>query len=316
MGIPTLGCTHNPALVAITLPDRVGLLSYRPRISCAGQVGVAGRSFPLSIKIIYLLGLGHSGTTLLGRLLGAHSDLVATGGTRNIPLFVRGRKSCSCGAIEPDGCPFWPRVDCALRGRGRSLATLECGHDDQKRLRHQALTDYFTAVLEASGASVIVDTSRRRTYFSQLEQNPDLDLIRVHLFKDPRRQHSSSKRKGRSLRHAILTYVNRGRRVRGMRPRGRPVLHLSYEHLCSDPGGQVKRIMQSVGLEFQQRQLSEFGTTESHILGGNRQRAEKSSTIRLDESWKWRLSSMGMRLAMLFNGRRYRKNLSLTRHGR
>lgn len=269
----------------------------------------------MSIKIIYLLGLGHSGTTLLGRLLGAHSDVVATGGTKNIPLFVRGRKSCTCGAIEPDGCPFWSRVDRALRERGRSLATLECGYDDQKRLNHQALTDYYSAVLEASGATVIVDTSRRRTYFSQLEQNPDLELIPVHLFKDPRRQHSSSKRKGRSLLHTVLTYANRGRRIRGMRPRGHPVLHLSYEDLCSDPRVELNRIMQTVGLEFQQRQLSEFGTTESHILGGNRQRADKSSTIRLDESWKWRLSSMETGLVMLFNGRGYRKNLSLTRQG-
>lgn len=100
-----------------------------------------------------------------------------------------------------------------------------------------------------------------------------------------------------------------------MRPRGHPVLHLAYEDLCSDPRGELSRIMQMVGLEVQQRQLSEFGITESHILGGNRQRAEKSSTIRLDESWKWRLSSMEMRLVMLFNGRGYRKNLSLTRQG-
>lgn len=270
----------------------------------------------MTIKIIYLLGLGHSGTTLLGRLLGAHSQVVATGGTKNIPLFVHGRKSCSCGATTPDECPFWSRVEQALQSRRRSLATLESGYDSQRRLDHQALTDYYAAVLEASGARVIVDTSRRRTYLSQLEKNPDLELIPVHLFKDPRGQHSSSKRKGRSLAHTIWTYAMRGRRVRGMHPRGRPVLHLSYEALCSDPQGQLSRVMPAAGLEFQERQLTEFGTNESHILGGNRQRADKSSTIRLDESWRRRLSPLEARLVMLCNGRGYRKNLTLTDQGR
>jgi len=266
----------------------------------------------LKIRIIYLLGLGHSGTTLLGRLLGAHSRVVATGGTKNIPLFVSGRKSCSCGAASPDQCPFWSEVEQILRCRGRSLETLAFGYDQQSHLDHEALSDYYAAVLEASGAHVIVDTSRRRTYFSQLEKNADLELIPVHLFKDPRRQHSSSKRKGRSLAHTVWTYGMRGRRVRGLRPRGQPVLHVSYERLCSEPGTQLTRIMQAVGLAVEAQQLTEFGRVQSHIIGGNRQREDRSSVIRLDESWRGRLSSLERGLVMLCNGAGYRKNLTLS----
>jgi len=267
----------------------------------------------VSIRILYLLGLGHSGTTLLGRLLGAHSRVVATGGTKNIPLFVSGRKTCSCGATSPQECTFWSRVEGSLNERGRALADIQSGYDNQRRMDHGALGDYFRSVLEASGADVIVDTSRRRTYFTQLEQIPDVELVPVHLFKDPRAQFSSDKRKGGSLAATAWTYGMRSRRVRGMRPKGKEVLHVAYEDLCRDPEAQLSRIMQAAGLEFEQAQVTAFGENENHILGGNRQRRDKSSVIRLDETWRTRLTPTEARLMLLLNGRSHRRNLALAR---
>ncbi|TVP52316.1 MAG: sulfotransferase [Halomonadaceae bacterium] len=266
----------------------------------------------MAIKIIYLLGLGHSGTTLLGRLLGAHSQVIATGGTKNIPLFVKGRKTCACGATAPTECQLWSAVEERLKTRDLSLSDLQFGYDNQNNLNHDALKRYFESVLEASGAQAIVDTSRRRSYFAELEKVPGVELIPVHLFKDPRAQFSSAKRKNGNLFASVWSYNLRGRRVRGMQPAGRPVLHLSYESLCRDPMGQIARIMEAAGLPFEPDQVTHYGASELHIIGGNRQRHDTSSAIRLDESWRRRLTPMEQKLAIWLGGRSYRKNLTLS----
>jgi hypothetical protein len=266
----------------------------------------------MEIKIIYLLGLGHSGTTLMGRLLNAHSKTVSTGGTKNIPLFVSGRKSCTCGAGTPDGCDYWSRVDTALAKRGLSLSSLDFGYDNQQNLDKQELRLYFESVLEAAGAEVIVDTSRRRTYFTKLEQVPGVTLIPVHIFKDPRAQYSSNKRKGMGMVRSVWNYNTRGRRVRTMKPKGPPVVHVSYEALCRDPRGQLQRIMAAAGLEFEEQQVTAFGEAETHILGGNRMRSDSSSVIRLDESWRKRLTPFEQKTVSLLGASGYRRNLELS----
>ena len=263
----------------------------------------------MKIKIIYLLGLGHSGTTLVGRLLNAHSRVVATGGTKNIPLFVSGRKSCTCGAISPQDCDYWSLVERALVKRGLSLSVLDFGYDNQKNLDLQALRFYFESVLEASGAEVIVDTSRRRTYFGKLEQVRDVELFPVHIFKDPRAQYSSNKRKGMGMLRSVWNYNVRGRRIHGMKPKGRPIEHVSYEALCRDPRGELGRIMSAVGLAFEADQLTAFGEKETHILGGNRMRKDKSSIIRLDEKWHTRLTPFEKRAVRILGASCYRRNL-------
>jgi len=263
----------------------------------------------MSIRIIYLLGLGHSGTTLMGRLLNAHSKTISTGGTKNIPLFVKGQKSCTCGARSPEGCQFWSKTEMALERRGLSLADLDFGYDNQDNLDLRQLRLYFESVLEAAGAEVIVDTSRRRTYFARLAQVPGVEIIPVHIFKDPRAQYASNKRKGMGLLRSVWNYNVRGARIRDMKPDGPPVVHVAYEELCRNPRGELQRIMAAAGLAFEEEQVSAFGEMETHIIGGNRMRLDKSSVIRLDENWRRRLSRFEQKAAGLLGSTCYRRNL-------
>ena len=269
-----------------------------------------GRETP--VRVIYLLGLGHSGTTLLGRLLNAHSQVVATGGTKNIPLFVSGRKSCACGASSPDECTFWSRVQAQLQIRGLSLADLDVGYDHH-RFDYQAVQTYYASVLTAADASVIVDTSRRRGYFRELARTPGVELVPVHIFKDPRAQCSSARRKGRSIWPAIWNYKTRSRRVRSLACDWPGMVHVSYEALCQDPRGELGRMMAAAGLELEEQQINHWGEQETHILGGNRQRRSTSSEIRLDESWRQRLTSLEQGVIQLLNGGEYRRNIEASR---
>ncbi len=64
--------------------------------------------------IIYIAGLGHSGSTILDLILGCHSDIVGLG---EIMPFIRRKdrtpdlnSTCSCGKKGYD-CYFWSEVE-------------------------------------------------------------------------------------------------------------------------------------------------------------------------------------------------------------
>ena len=64
---------------------------------------------------VYIVGHGHSGTTLLELLLGRHPKIVITGELEKMSLqFARDESApyqglCSCGN-RPQKCPFWAQV--------------------------------------------------------------------------------------------------------------------------------------------------------------------------------------------------------------
>lgn len=262
----------------------------------------------MSVNVFCILGLGHSGTTLLGRLLGAHSEIVATGGLRNVTRFQRGERDCSCGAGTPGDCPFWTRVDEALGQRGQALRELDFDHP-YHRLDAGQVRAYYEAVLQAANARGLVDTSRRRSDFEALDRVAGVNLIPVHIFKDPRAQVASGKRKGQPMLASMWNYKTRGRRVRGLDDATGRVVHVAYERLCRDPHGQIARILKPAGLAVEPGQIENFGKNELHLIGGNRMRADRSSTIRLDESWRERLSGPQQWLVRAFNGRDHQRNL-------
>lgn len=262
----------------------------------------------MSVKVFYILGLGHSGTTLLSRMLGTHAQIVATGGSKNVPLFVRGEKDCSCGATHPGDCDFWTRVDDALAGRGTALSQLQFRYGNA-RPDPDSLRNFYSAVSETAGASAVIDTSRRVSYLKALQSVAGIEFIPVHIFKDPRAQCASAKRKGDSVWSGIWNYNLRSWRIRSLYPLNPNMIHIPYEALCADPESQIQRILDCIGLTFEPRQVTDFSQTESHVLGGNRQFRKKSVDIRLDESWRQRLTPLEKWVSLLFCRRTWEANM-------
>ena len=65
----------------------------------------------MKIRVAYIIGHGHSGSTLLDLMLGTHSTFVSTGEVKHLGAAVHGTKHdlCICGQTISD-CPFWQRV--------------------------------------------------------------------------------------------------------------------------------------------------------------------------------------------------------------
>ena len=61
-------------------------------------------------KIIYIIGAGNSGSTMLSMVLGAHSKIFSIGEFSNLDRFSALDFKCSCG-LSLSKCEFWVNVN-------------------------------------------------------------------------------------------------------------------------------------------------------------------------------------------------------------
>jgi len=89
-------------------------------------------------KVIYIVGEGRSGSTLLERILGQHPDIFATGELQYIwnRSFIE-NQLCSCGKAFYD-CEVWEGIRNIFLKRQKNFKpenVIECLHNTS-RLRH------------------------------------------------------------------------------------------------------------------------------------------------------------------------------------
>ena len=84
------------------------------------------------MRVIYIAGTSHSGSTLLSLMLNANSEIMSVGEIQNLNRQLKikpGQKSyprCSCGASSLWQCNFWRAVDDYVRRKsGKSLLDLD-----------------------------------------------------------------------------------------------------------------------------------------------------------------------------------------------
>jgi Sulfotransferase domain len=173
-------------------------------------------------RLVFIVGMGRSGTTLLELLLGRLEGWVAGGELRrywhgeSIPGWV-----CGCGRLLAD-CDFWRQVRADLREGGilpdeypsflalqRSHLRVRPGPVARLMIRARGATDtlsppyryqlgmsrLYRAVARVGEARVVVDSSKEPPDAYLTSWNPDVEVFAVHLVRDPRAvAHSFSKR--------------------------------------------------------------------------------------------------------------------------
>jgi hypothetical protein len=171
----------------------------------------------MRVKVLYIAGCGRSGSTILGHVLGQAKDWCFIGeamwGNPQPPA----TRLCGCRAVLSE-CDFWKAVrqQIALAGetarapeffglgrlaRWRHLP-LTFGRSSERRLeshfgeRWRSCQRLYPAIAAASGAEVIVDSSKSVPYARMLGLVPELDLDVLHLVRDARAvAHSWNRRK-------------------------------------------------------------------------------------------------------------------------
>lgn len=286
-------------------------------------------------KVLYIGGMGRSGSTLLALMLDEIPGFVTVGELRH--MWARGPVDdvlCSCR--EPfSRCAFWQAVgDQAFGGWGavdierilalvqevdrhRFLPFLTRGgiwHEFDARLAAYAdvLSRVYAAIRSVTGCRVIVDSSKDPPYAFVLKTLPSLDVRLVHLVRDSRGVcFSWTKRVVRPEvvdRTAYMEQVSPGRMAllwidynvlfQLLGSSGMPRLFLRYESLVADPQRSMQRILEHVGEHTTAHApRTPNGMPGAHTISGNPVRfGGAPSVLRLDEEWKIAMSARQRRL--------------------
>ncbi len=161
------------------------------------------------VKVLYVVGLGRSGSTILSNSLGQIPGFFSTGELNFIWKhdFVENRL-CGCGQPLQE-CPVWTRVmDEAFGGmdgvdpremmrlqasgtrtRHIPLMLTDRGYRVLKERLEKLLINYgrlYKAIKTVTGAQVIVDSSKEPAHGYAMSLVPGVDFRVVHLIRDPR----------------------------------------------------------------------------------------------------------------------------------
>lgn len=264
---------------------------------------------PSITTILSVLGLEHSGTTLLVRILNNHPDAIAIGGMKNIGDFAASRRPCSCGR-EHGSCEPWREIDRIFGTHGHELGAVSPALEKGDAA---VLRDFLLSVRKASGKNFIIESSRQPSYLDLLPGEPEFASLPLHIFKHPGAQAWSAYRAGRSVLREMRHYRRRSRGIHKCLANSKIAVHISHDAFCAAPETQLRRILDRAKMQTEPRQLETWGTNELHIIGGNRMKKETSSAIKSDESWRALLPISHRITALILGGASYRQNIAAMR---
>lgn len=274
----------------------------------------------LKLKILYIVGEGRSGSTLLNLTLDNHPNVVAMGELCNVYRYILGQNNwCACGSRVSE-CGFWRQVSDRLTDQpGDELLNLQAKYESSRaallwpiirRINDAASQRYqvgtrrvFEAVQEVSGARLLVDASKLPGRAMALANMPNVELYVVHLVRDARALvYARSKSWRRDLSRGVEADVparstpnvclhwNKANMlanwVRRNLPKSRS-LRVRYEDLVTSPQHVLQQIGKLVDIDLSQvadALLAGQAISKGHTASGNRMRM---GTVRLSPDFRW-----------------------------
>ena len=236
------------------------------------------------MKLIYIVGMGRSGSTLLDILLDAHSQVRALGGVRRLAHYAR-KHPCPCGSPSFWECPFWSQVNEELQRRlGRTLETLDVHARDDATFREHNRT-LFEVVCEVAGVQYATDNSKSVQRLARMIEAPDIDVTPVHVLRDPRGRAQSLRKRKQQNYIPTFTYSHRSLRLYQLLKDKEHVV-VNYEKLAADPQGQLTKLMERLELDFEPQQLEWASLAHHNIGSADVLRKTEGSTIKPDDAWQ------------------------------
>jgi UDP-N-acetylglucosamine transferase subunit ALG13 len=241
---------------------------------------------PVSVPrtpVLYIGGMGRSGTTLLERMLGEVAGFTPVGEV--VFLWERGLladEQCGCG-LPFSACPFWEEVGRRAYGGwdqvdGREIAELRARVDRQRFVHRMAtpwiarsyqialktlgglLQPLYRAMAEVGGG-VVVDSSKHASYAFVMRRVPGVSLRVVHMIRDSHGvAHSLAKRVHRPEVTDRVSYMTSWSPVatsvhwaahntllEALAALGVPTTVVRYERLVDSPREELRRVLAFAG---------------------------------------------------------------------
>ena len=271
--------------------------------------------------VVYIMGAGRSGTTLLDILLGNGVGFVSCGELNRFPRH-RGEPPL----IEPDSArgTFWKRVRSALAQRMarldfERLAALEHryayhtsalrallpGRSDRDGAEYRGyLRDLYECLFEVSGARTLIDSSKypgRALRVHRALAGTSTGVVFVYLRRDPVDVVRSFAKQGieqpskswvaASVYYAVVNALC-VLAAWSLRRSGRAVVAVSYEELLGDPRATLRKIAQGLNLDLSgaERCLSTNEFRVGPLFHGNRIRLQPVIALETQSGARRRLT--------------------------
>jgi hypothetical protein len=280
------------------------------------------------IPVLFIAGAPRSGSTLLDRVIGMQDGFCSTGELH----FIWGRsfgenQLCGCGVPFYE-CAFWREVSGRVFGvepgqvDAAAIAHLKASVDQrrnvpwlvlkQPRPCQSVLAAYgdllerlYSAILDVSGARVVVDSSKDPRHGLVLSSLRRFQLHVVHLIRDPRAVAFSWKKRAR--RRPEIHWKSQDmmtQRVRDSAPRwtthnvlaeffaasAASYSRVRYEDFVADPNSALSRILAPYNWVNDKRGGMTGGQVvlePSHSVAGNPMRFKSGQlSIELDDEWR------------------------------
>lgn len=289
----------------------------------------AGRGAPGPVTVLYFMGWCRTGTTVLGNVLNEIDGVFHAGELhflwRNGVLDSGTNRRCGCGA-ELSRCAVWSRVLGAGAERGEDVAAhaarVEAWQQARFRTRHthrllrtlragdppgtrrdpavrgylRTLGAAYRAIAEATGARVVVDTSKFASEAAALACVEGVVPVLVHQVRDPRatafswdRPKEYIPRRGKvNSTWYWIGFDLAADAVRRRHPE-RSLL-VRYEDFVLDPAATVARILPLIGLPASANPVAADRSVPlgpNHTVTGNPDRFVTGRIV-LREDARWR----------------------------
>lgn len=269
--------------------------------------------------VVYVVGAARSGSTLLASLLGMESGCFAAAETRLLWRNLDKRR-CGCGEMAL-ACPIWahtvryvrnvtgaePSDVVSLQRRTTQLVNLpstalHAAKPGASLLQYaEIMQAVYAGLHEATGAQVIVDSSKNPSEALLLRSIETVSPHVIHLVRDPRAVVYSWQRASvdasadgnyRNAASAAARWVahNIGAHVATSKYEVDRTTLVRYEDLLQDPRRIVRRLVQSVSdIDTDLGWLDDVRAVplSRHMIGGNALR-ESKGPIQLASDDQWR----------------------------
>jgi hypothetical protein len=285
------------------------------------------------VKVLYVVGLGRSGSTILSNSLGQIGGYFSAGELNFIWRHnVIENRLCGCGRPFRE-CPVWTKVieeafggmdgidpgemmrlqNLGTRTRHIPLMLTARGDRVLKERLEKLLISYrrlYGAIGSVTGSRVIVDSSKEPAHGYAMSLVPDLDFYVLHLIRDPRAAaYSWLKKKPQpdtdTREHMVRFSPTKSSALWDTwnasaealwRRTPEKYLRLRYEDFVTDPRRSFERILRLLGEESAEPPLAsdrEVRLGISHTVSGNPNRFE-TGAVELRTDHEW-ISNMNSR---------------------
>jgi len=259
------------------------------------------------MKLIYLIGAGRSGTTILATMLNANTKILTVGEMHQFYDHLLNGKPCSCGD-DLYTCVFWQNIVDQLEIDENQLKEYHkmgekmeshsriplylLGWRGKKRY-HDSQALIFRSLRRTLNSDYILDSSKYIARYLLLRSNNQIDVKAIYVVRDIRGVVNSFKKNVQTpksplsaiLYHSLINFF--AQLVCWSDPK---VIKIRYEDLMTDADATLKKVNKHIFDDVSGTEYTNASYTIPHIIGGNRMKRQKEVAIKFDQAWKIDLS--------------------------